>query len=63
MSSKKGLWITAQKGRKSKLKQRRNLLVKELAREGLSYGDIGWIVRVDKASAYRIVKSKPVTAS
>ncbi len=61
--TKKGLWITAQKEREIKIKARRNALVLTLATEGLSYGDIAEIVRIDKGTAYRVVKSKPVTTN
>lgn len=63
MAGKKNMWITAQKEREQKLRERKWALVRQLASEGLSYGDIQFIIRIDRGGAYRIVKSKPVTGS
>lgn len=61
--TKKGLWITVQKERDKKLKELRNELVIDLFKKGFSYGDIETVIRIDRGTAYRVVKSKPVSAS
>lgn len=58
MPSKKGMWITAQEERLSKLRELRKALVIDLAENGYSYGDIGEVIRIDKGTAYRMVNSK-----
>lgn len=61
--TKKGLWITVQKEREKKLKELRNELVIDLFKKGFSYGDIETVIRIDRGTAYRVVKSKPVAIS
>lgn len=54
--------------RSSFIREKRNELIKSLAKEGLSYGEISEIIRLDKPSISRIARfgkniSKPVAAS
>lgn len=61
------VWIRVQE-RKQRIQKRRNDLIVSLARDGVPYGEIAEIVRVDKSSISRLMKygkniSKSVPAS
>jgi len=63
--AKESLWITAQKNRAKAIRERKNQLIIQLEGEGFSFGEIESIVRVNKGTAHRIVKtaSKPVATT